>query len=266
MNKRCFTFLLTGILINVSIFGQFMPGDIGFQSKEFEIFKKNKVKTQTQFMMDEDSITTRVSVSEFTENGWLFRNTFDNGERGYEEETIDTMKDEYTYFPDGRIRIITMYGYDLYPMTYGFEYDKKNKLNAAIFASAEAREYSYAYDKSGNIIKRIGKSARFEVDAEGNFLDKMVMVETDYSTYTWDAKNRLAEESFNMNEEFYNKMFYAYNDKDQLIEMRVYYDTATDAIPAFSTKYYYLDNGLPKNTITVEDGFRVEYYFEYGFY
>ena len=266
MNKIAFILLLSGILINGSIFGQFKPGDIGFNSAEFDIYKKNKVKTQTQIMRDEDSITTTVSVSEFTEDGWLIRTTFDNGEPAYDDEPIDTMMDEYTYFPDGRIRIITMFGYDLYPMTHGFEYNKKDKLIASIFASAEARENSYEYDKEGNIIKRIGKSARFEVDAEGNSLDKMVMVETDITTYNWDAKKRLSEELFSMNGEFYNRMVYTYNDKNQLARMKVYYDTAEDATPVFITTYFYHENGLLKNMITMEDGFSVEHYFEYTFF
>ena len=266
MNKITLVLLLSGILINVSMFGQFRPGDIGYNSAQFDAYKKNKVKTQTQVMRDEDSITTRVSITEFTEDGWLIRTTFDNGEPAYDEEPIDTMKDEYTYFPDGRIRIITMFGYDLFPMTLGFEYDKKDNLVTSIFASAESRENTYEYDKSGTIIKRVGKSARFEVDAEGNYLDKMIMVETDFSTYTWDAKNRLTEELFSMNGEFYNRMVYSYNDKNQLTEMKAFYDTAPDAIPVFSTTYFYFENGLPKNMITIEDGFRVEHYYEYTFF
>ncbi len=125
MNKITLVLLLSAILINVSIFGQFRPGDMGFNSAEFDIYKKNKVKTQTQIMRDEDSITTTVSVSEYTEDGWLIRTTFDNGEPANDDEPIDTMMDEYTYFPDARIRIITMFGYDIFPMTHGFEYDKK---------------------------------------------------------------------------------------------------------------------------------------------
>ena len=95
---------------------------------------------------------------------------------------------------------------------------------------------------------------------------KMIMVETDFSTYTWDAKNRLTEELFSMNGEFYNRMVYSYNDKNQLTEMKAFYDTAPDAIPVFSTTYFYFDNGLPKNMITIEDGFRVEHYYEYTFF
>lgn len=266
MKNNTIIILTIGLLINVSVFGQFRPGDIGYSSSEKEIYKNNKVKTQTQIMLDEDSITARVSVSEYTEDGWLIRTTFDNGELGYEEEQIDTLKDEYTYFPDGRIRIITMFGYDMFPIEIGYEYDNKKKLINSIVASAEAREYSYTYNKQGQIIERVGKSARWEVDAEGNSTDKLVMVESDKNIYKWDDIGHLIEDTFIMWDEIYNRVNYTYNGKDQLSEMQVFYDTAPGSIPAFKTTFYYSDNGLLKKSITVEDGFRVEHYYEYTFF
>ena len=266
MNKITLVLLLSVILINVPVFGQFRPGEIGFNSGEFDIYKKNKVKTQTQIMRDEDSITTRVSVSEFTEDGWLIRTTFDNGEPAYDEEPIDTMMDEFTYFPDGRIRIITMFGYDMFPIEIGYEYDKKKKLINSIVASAEAREYSYTYNDKDEIIQRIGKSARWEVDAEGNSTDKLVFVESDKNDYVWDNKGQLTQDTFTMWDEIYNRVNYSYNNKGQLTEMRVYYDTAPDAKPTFITTYFYLENGLPEKSITEEDGFRVEHYYEYTYF
>ncbi len=92
------------------------------------------------------------------------------------------------------------------------------------------------------------------------------MVETDVTTYIWDAKKRLSEEFFSMDGEFYNRMVYTYNDKNQLARMKVYYDTAPDAIPVFITTYHYFESGLLKNMITIEDGFSVEHYYEYSFY
>lgn len=266
MNKSIFLCIICVISFVAPISAQLRPGNVGFDYSEFNIFKQQKVKTQTQIVLDEDSITTLLSVSEYSPDGWLIRTTFSNGD-GYDEEMeMDTMKDEFTYFPDGKIKLIALYGYDLFPITQGFEYDNKNILIKSIIASAEAREYSYTYDKKGNIIERAGKSARFEVDDEGNSLDKMIMVPTDVTTYTWDEKNRLIGEEFNMGDEFYNRMNYVYNDKNQLVEMRVYYDLTLGSEPDYITRYYYLENGLPNKVVTVEGDFKLENYYEYTFY
>jgi hypothetical protein len=253
------------IFLNLPIKAQFSPGSVGYQPSMAEPFLKNKVATQTQYKIEEDGSKTLESVSDYWDNGWLLRITFAPEELGYDEEFIDTMKNEFTYFPNGNLRIKTLYGYDLYPIEQHYQYKKKKLILSNVLA-AESREYTYKYGKNKKIAAKIGQSGRFEVDEEGNFSDKMIMVDVDASYYTWDEAGNLITERFTMFGDFYNLIKYTYNAQNQLIEMSVYYDEAPDAAPIFITTFKYSDNGLLESSNHSEDGFSQEYIYEYTYY
>jgi hypothetical protein len=257
---------LTVLLSTTEANAQFRPGSVGFDLKSFEPYKQNKVKTQSTFKLDEDSIQTLVSVSDYWDNGWLLRIAYPPEELGYDEEFADTMKDEFTYFPDGRLRIKTLYGYDLYPIELHFSYGKKKKLVKSNVLAAESREYTYEYGKNKKIEIKKGQTGQYEMDADGNFLDKMIMVDIDASKYTWNNKGLLTEEKFYMFDSFYNLIQYDYNDNGQLIKMVVYYDEASDAIPVSTTKFYYHENGLLKNSVSISDEMETRYFYEYTYF
>lgn len=262
MKKSNFLILLALIFFTGFVNAQFKPGDVGFNPSEFDIYKKAKVKTQTQLLIDTTwgYTETTASIAEYTTDGWLLRITYTEN-----LEYEDTIIDEYTYFPDGRIRIISLFGYDLYPIEFGYEYDKKNKLIASNIAAAEARRYTYEYDKSDNIIKRLGKTNMFQYDDEGNLMEGMIWVDNEESTYTWNDKQQLLSELFYMQGEFYYKIIYEYNPNGSLNNYKVFYDTEQTAMPAYASYFYYNEKNLLIKMIMEEEGSRLEYKYVYSF-
>lgn len=262
--KNTIYLLLPALLIYSALLNaQFKPGDVGFNSAEFEFYRTAKIKTATQLMIDSAAANTilPVSVSEFTEDGWLFRVTYlDN------MEYDDTIMDEYTYFPDGRIRIISLIGYDMFPIQYDFEYDNKEKLIASSIIGAEARKYTYEYDKENNITKRSGKTNTFVYDDEGNLMDEMAWVDNEESFYSWNDKHQLITEIFNMHGEFYYKIDYEYNDEGTLKNYKVFYDMEQNAMPSYAVYFYYNENKELDKIIQTEEGSRTEFKFSFTYY
>lgn len=262
-NKILFLYILFSSTL---LQAQFKPGDIGYKSNETKIYKTQKVKTQKQTVVDAEGYSSDLQVNYYDQNGMLTKIAYDQDTTMPVEERGPEMKDEYTYFPDGRIKQIILYGYDLVDITHNFEYDKKGRLTESKYASAEARVYRYTYDNAGNIIKRIGKAAFFETDDEGNATGDMVMVDYDSSSYTWDDKSNLLSEVFYMGGELYYQINYTYNDNNTLNGYKVYYDITPDAQASFTVVFKYDKNGLPEQMITEEEGFRLTNYFSYTFY
>lgn len=263
MLKSCFLIVLSLLFFTDIVHAQFKPGEVGFNASDFEIYKSSKVKTQTQLLTDTafEYSETAISVSEYAPEGWLLRITYLEN-----LEYADTIMDEYTYFPDGRVRIISLIGYDMFPIQFGFEYDKKNKLTASTIAGAEARQYSYAYDQSGNIITRTGKTNMFQYDDEGNLLDGMIWVENERSTYTWNENHQLLSEIFYMDGEFYYKITYEYSSNGLLKNYKVFYDMDQTAMPAYASYFYYNEKNLLTKMVQEEEGSVIEYKYVYSFY
>ncbi|MFZ1635089.1 MAG: hypothetical protein WAT43_14495 [Chitinophagales bacterium] len=262
-NKILFFYIL---FCSTLLQAQFKPGDIGFKANETKVYKTQKVKTQKQTVVDAEGYSSDLQVNYYDQNGMLTKIAYDQDTTMPVEERGPEMKDEYSYFPDGRVKQIILYGYDLVDITHNFEYDKKGRLTESKYASAEARVYRYTYDNAGNIIKRIGKAAFFETDDEGNATGDMVMVDYDSSSYTWDDKANLLSEVFYMGGELYYQINYTYNDNNTLNGYKVYYDITPDAQASFTVVFKYDKNGLPEQMITEEEGFRLTNYFAYTFY
>jgi YD repeat-containing protein len=250
---------------------QFRPDDVGFNLKEHDLYKKAGIKTRIETMIDTafggSSFIT--AVTEYSEEGWLYRITYNEVLEGYdmdEDGVNDTIMDEFTYYPDGRIRIIYMYGYDLYPIQYAFEYDKKNKLINSSIASAEARRYRYEYDKNDRIVRRIGQTYFFEYDDEGNMIDQPIWVDYDSSTYVWNAKDQLISEKFYMMEQVYYRVDYYYNANGLLDHYDIFYDMSEGAEPSYKNSYTYNEKGIIVKMVTEEPGLQIEYRYEYTYY
>ncbi len=263
--KKLFIILLVCNLIAQQAQAQFKPGDIGYSITMQQPYAKMHVLTQLQTIVDEFSYSTPYAQSTFTEKGWLSETIYIQDSSLSDDERSPELKDIYYYHTDGRIRSVELSGYDLYAIQYGFEYDKKEKLIASVIASAEAREYTYVYDKAGNIIKRNGKAARWVYADENDTEGKLEMVAIETNDYTWDKKGNLLTDTYNYSGEWTNSLHYSYNDKQQLILAEMYYDNTVDAKPAFSIEYSYDANGLLTSTVTKEEGFLLTNLFTYTY-
>lgn len=264
-NKYVFLLLIL-FLISTLAQAQFKPGDVGYKPAETKLFKSQKVKTQIQTVVDEEYYVSTLQVNYYNTDGQLTKIAYDQDTSMPAAERGPEMKDEFTYDENGNIKLIVMYGYDLVDLEHGFKYDKKGKLIESNFASAEARSYTYTYDDAGNINQRLGKVAVFELDAEGNSTDKMVMVDYEKSEYTWDANKNLITETFYTGGELYYKIIYTYDASNRVSGYKVFYELGEDAPPAFTVTFTYDKNGLPEQMITEEEGFRLTNYFAYTFY
>jgi len=271
MKNYAYILLVPQLFVITIAHAQFKPGDVGFNGKTYEIYKNAGVKTQTIQFIDTSfgGSQTVVSISEFTEAGWEYRTNYPTETELTEDEIAagwtNTITDEYTYHPDGRIRIITLSGYDLVDIIFGFEYDNKNRLINSSVAAAEARQYTYEYDKEGNISSRSGKANMFQYDDEGNLMDEMAWVDYEHTIYTWNKKHELISETFNMRGEFYNKTDYVYNGKGQLTSYDVYYDTTPGEKPSYTTYLTYNNKGLISKMVREGEGMRMEYLYEYTY-
>ncbi len=264
-NKYVFLLLIL-ILISSLAQAQFKPGDVGYKPAETKLFKSQKVKTQIQTVVDDEYFTSNLQVNYYNTDGQLTKIVYDQDTSMPVEERGPEMKDEFTYDEKGNVKLIRLSGYDLIDLEHGFKYDKKGKLIESNFASAEARSYTYTYDDAGIIIQRLGKVAVFEVDAEGNSTDKMVMVDYEKNEYTWDANNNLISEIFYTGGELYYKIIYTYDASNRVSGYKVYYELAIDAPAAFTVTFTYGQNGLLEQMVTDEEGFRLTNYFAYTFY
>lgn len=254
------------LLAHQTLMAQFFPGDVGYLPEMRIPYATMHVKTQTQTLVEDDSSLVVNYINTFDTTGLLLETKFPQAADGGEEEWIEEFKNLYTYFPDGRIRVIELDGYDSEPIVMGFEYDKKNRLEASVIASAEAREYTYTLDKSGRVIERRGKGARWvyadEMDTEGT----LTMVDLEFTEYQWDDKGRLIGETYWYMNEWANRVSYAYNAQGLLQTTLMYYDNSDAAPAAYSIEYTYDANGLPTSSQMREDGIEVNYIYTYTYY
>ncbi len=257
------------LILSTIAFAQFEPGDIGFdQNKTALLYKTNKIKTQTKLLLDTVYNTEEpVEVNTYTEEGWLLHKIYPGDIiYGDADDSIGIYSDEFTYFPDGRIRIITYTGYDLYPIQIGFEYTKKGKLDSCIIASAEARHYGYTYDKKGNIVHAVGMGYVFAYDDNGNFMDEMQLVEMETMDYTWNEKNQLIKEVTKLRGEYSSSIEYTYDEAGNLKSKLLFVDTSSGAQPVDKYFYFYDDKGLLIRLESHEWEENLTYRFEYTYY
>ena len=259
-------FILCCLMSALSLNAQFLPGEMGYTPTQQQPFAEMHVKTMLSTMIDADGWTVPYAMHFYNTNGWLEETRYLQDSTLAEEERSPDMIDYYTYYPDGRIHFIEMEGYDALPIKYGFEYDKKNRLTALIIASAEAREFTYTYDKNNLPVRRNGKMARWVYKDENDTEGKLEMVSVEQTDYNWDDNGRLVGQTLWYMNEWTNRTAYQYNDKGQLTSSAVYYDNSDVAIPAFITTYFYYENGLPEKIKILEDGFEVTYMYTYTYY
>jgi len=253
------------LLIAIIAQAQFKPSDVGYKIEMQHPYEKMKVVTSLQTILDMDGYTTPHTLGTFTEQGWITATVYLQDSTLADDERSPEMKDTYNCFSDGRILAISMEGYDIYSIAYGFEYDKKEKLIASVIASAAAREYTYVYDKADNIIKRNGKGTRWVYADENDTEGKLVMVDLEVNDYKWDKSGNLLSDTFLYTGEWTTQAKYSYNDKHQLIGTAIYYENNVDAQPAFTIEYSYDNNGFLISTITKEDGFTLTNLFTYTY-
>lgn len=253
-------------LSGLNVFAQFKPGDIGYNVNSEIIFKNANVTSQIVTVVESDDVSFVSSYNYYNKNGQLDSTIYPPDYYIGQDEQLVPMKDLYTYLPSGQISMITMQGYDLLDINYGFEYNKKGKLITSIIASAEAREYTYMYDDKGRISGRNGKGARFVYENEEDTEGKLVMIDVERSTYTWNPNGDLSEENFYYMNEWMQRTVYSYNEQHQLIRMDVYNDNSPDAIRSFYVTYQYDDRGLLIESATVESDYTAKTTYAYTFY
>ncbi|MBC8045411.1 MAG: hypothetical protein H7Y00_01305 [Fimbriimonadaceae bacterium] len=226
------------------VLAQFAPDNIGFQYSEFEKYKKLKVKAQIEKVYDAEITQDYVvsSVTEFAKDGKILRTIY-NPEL-HSEEAMDTVKYIYAYYPNGKILSMEVYGVDMYPLEFGYEYNNKDQLIKSNVASAEARKYSYEYDEKGNIKRSVGLGAFFEYDDVGEPIGDTQWVGMEEFKYTWNEKGLLVAETMMMQGEFYYHAEYFYNEKDQLVKQGYSYDVANQNTFSTDLAFTYDKNGL----------------------
>lgn len=245
---------------------QFTPDLVGFQPEEFSKNKKRKVKTQTEKIFDTWSESIIVNaISYFSEDGKLMQ-TILNPEI-HAEEALDTIKYTYAYNDKHAIQSLTIHGFDIIPIEYGFFY-KKGVLTECIIASAEARKFTYEYDKKGNIIKSIAKGNVFTYDEEGNASDEPEWVTMEETEYTWNEKGQLINERGYYRSEFSYHAIYTYDAAGNLTGERFCYDAERPNEASTIITFIYDENGFLVKRITKEVGSNeiFESFFEYTLY
>ncbi len=263
MKNALHTILL--MLITVSLSAQFKPGDIGYFPAMMEPYARMHVTTQVETKTDPSGWSTPYTQSTFNESGWLTEVLYLQDSSLSEEERSPDMVDAFYYHADGRIRMIEMTGYDILPIQYGFEYDKKNRLTASVIASAEAREYTYVLNKKEQVTQRFGKGARWVYADEQDTEGKLQMVPLDVTDYNWNADGLLASEDYSYMGEWQHRIVYGYTPSGQLQSLQMYYDQGETAVPVFTTTYVYDANGLLQTATTQEGADAFVSTFTYAF-
>ncbi len=257
--------LIILLLLVASVNAQFLPGDVGFNTNEYALYKKNKVNAVKITVYDSEGYLGGLQTNYYDTEGKLQKVVYDLATDSELSEQESQMNDVFIYNTESNVSQINMNGYDMMEIQVGFEY-KKGKLEKSFVSGAEAREYSYVYDKSGHIIEKIGNAMSFEVDDEGNSTDKMVMTEVEKSVYTWDKNGNLIDETFYMYGEFFFKTIYNYNKEGMLVSYNRYYDPTNLSTPSFKMVFEFNDKGLPIKSVAEEDGIMLINQYTYTFY
>ena len=253
-------------LSGLNVFAQFKPGDIGYNVNSEIIFKNAHVSSQIATVVESADMSFVVNYNYYNSNGQLDSTVYPPDYNVDQDEQFPQMKDIYTYLPDGKISMITMKGYDMFDINYGFEYNKKGKLITSLVASAEAREYTYTYDNKGRISERNGKGARFVYENDEDTDGKLVMIDIERSTYTWNPNGDLSEVNFYYMNEWMQRTVYSYNEDHQVTRMDVYNDNGPDANPSFYISYQYNNQGLLTESTTVESDYTGKTTYAYTYY
>lgn len=253
------------LLIFSQLSAQFIPGDIGYQQTEFEVYKKNNVKAAHFTTLEMDGSMTPNQTNYYDKAGRLSQIVYNIDRVTAPEARSVEKNDLFSYDNNNHVTNIIMHGYENEDIVKSFE-GQNGKINTKRISGTEEKLYSYTYDNNNNVIEVIGKTSSFENDVEGNPTTKVIEKEIEKNQYTWNNNNQMVQDVLFMNGGFYYQIKYNYNHKKQLTDYAVYLEQTENAVPAFTTSIEYNTNGLPEKIVNVVMGFSSFTSVSYTFY
>jgi YD repeat-containing protein len=212
--------------------------------KEYEIYRKTKVKTQTVYRVDESGEKSLLKTSYFDTEGKLIKNEDLSGEG----EIIGNYK-----YKNQLLQQQTVTGTNLDDFTIYYEYDKNGQIVRQTMDGAEARIYSFVFNKDGYMMEMNGQSTVPEGDT-------LIWQETEKYKYGYDDNGNQTSYIFEMFGEEYFKVTSTYNAENQRINSTDYMYGEV----SFSTTFEYNQEGLLLKEIYTDSGNYLIY--EYEFY
>ncbi|NJN77024.1 MAG: hypothetical protein HC803_00740 [Saprospiraceae bacterium] len=212
--------------------------------KEYEIYRRAKVKTQIIYRVYDDGKKTLLETSYFDTEGKLIRN-----------EDLSSEGEVFTdyHYKNRLLQQQTVTGTYLDDYTMNYEYDKNGQKNRQTANGAEARIYTFIYNEKGYVTEMNGQSAYPEGDT-------VIWRETEKYKYEYDANGNQTSYIFEIFGEEYFKVTSTYNTQNQRINSTDY----KFGDVAFSTTFEYNNANLPiKETFTDADNHLI---YEYEFY
>lgn len=251
---------------------QMSPGDVGYNKSNEALYASLRVshihtyQTNPEFGNEEFLYTTSIIDTEgkvIEEKFPSMEAYFSDDDEGYGDDSSFIY---YAYLPNGAIAQITSLGFDLSAEETYFTYDANGRLQEKIIAAAEARKYTFEFDKNGNIIKANGQMPVYTDSENGTPIDILKWMDADYYLYKWNEKNQLTEQRFYYRGELYSISQYSY-EGSKLSSIKIFTDEKSKTPDTVITFSYNTNSTLNKMIVVSNySDSRVAYRYDYEYY